>query len=108
MFFQNKILEAIIKATGQSSTPTQNQYKFAVNSTIIQHTTSANTASRSTSTNGDESKEETTTAAVGRRGMHSATGGYWNNEKDGMWSYKFEGGSDKGLDVVICVIWIAL
>ncbi len=40
--------------------------------------------------------------------MHSATGAYWNNEKDGMWSFKYEAGEAKGLDVVISVIWIAL
>ncbi|RPA91275.1 hypothetical protein L873DRAFT_1819760 [Choiromyces venosus 120613-1] len=44
-------------------------------------------------------------SGVGRRGMHSACGAYWNNEKDGMWSYKYE---TRGLDVVISVIWIAV
>ena len=24
--------------------------------------------------------------------MHSASGAYWNNERDGMWSFKWEGG----------------
>jgi len=43
-----------------------------------------------------------------RRGMHSATGAYWNTEKDGMWSYKYEGGEARGFDVVICVIWMAV
>ena len=28
--------------------------------------------------------------AGGRRGMHSACGAYWNNERDGMWSFKYE------------------
>ena len=42
---------------------------------------------------------------VGRRGMHSACGAYWNNEKDGMWSYKYE---TKGMDVVISIIWIVV
>ncbi len=45
---------------------------------------------------------------VGRRGMHSATGAYWNEKTDGMWSFKYEGGENKGLDVVISVIWIAI
>jgi len=40
--------------------------------------------------------------------MHSATGGYWNNDKDGIWSYKFEGGDDRGLDVVLSIIWVAV
>lgn len=45
---------------------------------------------------------------VGRRGMHSATGAYWNEKTDGMWSFKYEGGESKGLDVVISVIWISI
>jgi hypothetical protein len=45
---------------------------------------------------------------VGRRGMHSATGAYWNNEKDGMWSFKYEEAAGKGMDVVISVTWIAV
>jgi hypothetical protein len=45
---------------------------------------------------------------VGRRGMHSASGAYWNEETDGMWSYKYEGGDAKGMDVVIMLIWVSL
>jgi len=40
--------------------------------------------------------------------MHSATGAYWNNEKDGMWSYKYEYAEKKGLDIVISIMWIAI
>lgn len=43
-----------------------------------------------------------------KRGMHSATGAYWNNEKDGTWSYKYECAEKKGLDVVISIMWIAI
>ena len=61
---------------------------------------------------GDErsatSTEPTSTGGGARRGMHSATGAYWNTEKDGMWSYKYEAGETKGFDVVICVIWMAV
>jgi hypothetical protein len=39
--------------------------------------------------------------------MHSATGGYWNEKTDGMWSFKWDG-EGKGLDVVLMVIWIAV
>lgn len=45
--------------------------------------------------------------AVGRRGMHSASGAYWNNERDGMWSWKYTGAEAKGMDVVVNVVWIA-
>lgn len=44
---------------------------------------------------------------AGRRGMHSATGGYWNEKTDGMWSYKYEG-DERGFDVVIMLIWIGI
>ena len=40
--------------------------------------------------------------------MHSATGAYWNETKDGMWNWKYEGAEAKGLEVVITVIWIAV
>lgn len=59
-----------------------------------------------------EAKTDTTSTDgkphVGRRGMHSATGAYWNEKTDGMWSFKFEGGESQGLDVVISVIWISI
>ena len=38
--------------------------------------------------------------------MHAAAGAYWDNTRDGMWSYKYEAGEGKGLDVVVAVIWI--
>ncbi|KAI6798453.1 hypothetical protein KC363_g2476 [Hortaea werneckii] len=47
------------------------------------------------------------TGGPGRRGMHSASGAYWNNAKDGMWSHKYEGGEAKGMDIVIAIMWIA-
>jgi hypothetical protein len=34
-------------------------------------------------------------------------GAYWNNAKDGMWSFKWDG-QDKGMDVVISIIWVAV
>lgn len=45
---------------------------------------------------------------VGRRGMHSATGAYWNNKKDGMWNFKYEAIENRGLDVVVSIIWISI
>jgi hypothetical protein len=67
-----------------------------VNSTIIQHTAPSSAAAT-------EAGE-----APGRRGMHSAAGAYWNNEKDGMWSFKYEGGEKRGMDVVVMVMWVGL
>jgi hypothetical protein len=102
-------------------------YKYAVNSTIIQHlvpTSALNRAkaaqessiskaekSDATISTSDIKTEATGTDGkphVGRRGMHSATGAYWNEKTDGMWSFKYEGGESKGLDVVISVIWISI
>jgi len=69
-----------------------------VNSTIIQHTGPSSTTST----------DDSAAGSAGRRGMHSAAGAYWNNEKDGMWSYKYEGGEGRGMDVVICVMWVGI
>ena len=44
---------------------------------------------------------------VEKRGMHSASGAYWNNEKDGMWNFKYEKAESKGFDVVLSVLWIS-
>jgi len=49
--------------------------------------------------------------------MHAASGAYWNQEKDGMWSFKYDGeeqgqglGEGKGreFDVVVGVVWVGL
>ncbi|KAI9806212.1 MAG: hypothetical protein M1825_006327 [Sarcosagium campestre] len=82
----NAILRVLIAESRQPPATTPS-YKFAVNSTIIQHLPGV---------------------AGGRRGMHSASGAFWNNEKDGMWNYKYDGGEDKGLDIVVSVLWIAI
>ncbi|KAF2204257.1 dynein light chain, cytosolic [Delitschia confertaspora ATCC 74209] len=84
----NSILQSLISETSSDSTPPQ--YKYVVNSTTIQHQIS----------------QEGVTG--GRRGMHSAVGAYWNTEKDGMWSHKWEGAEKRGMDVVISVTWIGL
>ena len=118
---QNRILEALVSATAPAPPQTGAPYKFAVNSTIIQHTAPTTTHRPG----GDEKPETNSGGSVGKRGnispqtfiygtntvhtgMHSATGGYWNNDKDGIWSYKFEGGDDRGLDVVLSIIWVAV
>lgn len=116
----------VLKALISESTPSGSanpSYKFAVNSTIVQHLvpTSQMNKSRGTGTTGDEgivstSSEGDKTAAtatdgkphVGRRGMHSATGAFWNEKTDGMWTYKYDGGEGKGMDIVVMLIWISL
>jgi len=99
------MLKAVLaEATPQGATaPT---YKFAINSTIVQHVVPTSQLNKSTSA-GTEEEAAAKKGQAGRRGMHSATGGYWNEKTDGMWSFKFDGES-KGLDVVIMLIWIAV
>ncbi|KAL1854036.1 hypothetical protein VTK73DRAFT_8816 [Phialemonium thermophilum] len=98
-----KILKAVTsEATPQGATPA---YKFAINSTIVQHVVPNSQLNRAVpAASGSEDGKKT---QAGRRGMHSATAGYWNEKTDGMWSFKFDGG-DRGLDVVIMLIWIAI
>jgi len=117
----NTILRSLIS---ESSPPGGNpSYKYAVNSTIIQHlvptaalnkpkapVTPTNTsAGQSDAKTGDVKAAGTDEKAIfGRRGMHSASGAYWNEKTDGMWSFKYEGGESKGLDVVISIIWVGI
>ena len=122
---QNSILKSLISES--SPTGGSPAFKYAVNSTIIQHLvpTSALNKSRavpdSTQPKTEETDAKITTSDVkpeatstdgkphvGRRGMHSATGAFWNEKTDGMWSFKYEGGENKGLDVVVSVIWISI
>jgi Tctex-1 family len=119
----------MLRSLISESSPTGGQpsFKYAVNSTIIQHLVPSSVLSKlhtqtvspeasseytdaSTTTSGIKTEATSTDGKphIGRRGMHSATGAYWNEKTDGMWSYKYEGGESKGLDVVISVIWIGI
>jgi hypothetical protein len=100
---QNKLLKAII-AEATPSGATAPSYKFAINSTIVQHFVPTSSSS-STSVSAEEGTSKK--GHGGKRGMHSATGGYWNEKTDGMWSFKWDG-EGKGLDVVIMLIWIGI
>ncbi|TVY33498.1 hypothetical protein LCER1_G000975 [Lachnellula cervina] len=122
------IINSILRSLISESSPTGGtpSFKYAVNSTIIQHLVPTSTLNKSKAipepsvkteesdariSTSDMKTEATGTDGkphVGRRGMHSAAGAYWNEKTDGMWSFKYEGGESKGLDVVISVIWIAI
>ncbi|KAI9851488.1 MAG: hypothetical protein M1838_003563 [Thelocarpon superellum] len=115
----NTILQALIAES--PTTPPNNApaFKYAVNSTIIQHQTISTTTATATATAATTTDEGSSTAsdALGgtrkkqhseRRGMHSAMGAYWNNERDGLWSYKYDGGEARGMDVVVSLFWIGL
>lgn len=94
----------MLKAVMSEATPqgaSSPAYKFAINSTIVQHVVPTSQMNKPSGTSTDRK------AQSGRRGMHSATGGYWNEKTDGMWSFKWDGEA-KGLDVVVMLIWIAV
>ncbi|KAF2652490.1 hypothetical protein K491DRAFT_760352 [Lophiostoma macrostomum CBS 122681] len=84
----NSILSSL---TAPYSDENTSPYKFIVNSTVIQHIGSPSEAS-----------------TAGRRGMHSAVGAYWNGDKDGTWSFKWEGAEAKGMDIVLSITWIGV
>ncbi len=90
---QNTILRTLIDRTsiGEAKQPA---YKYITNSTIIQHQGVPSQAGAP--------------AAAGRRGMHSAVCAFWNTEKDGTFSFKWEGAERRGLDVVINIHWISI
>lgn len=110
---QNSILKAVI-AESQPSGSGNPPFKFAVNSTIVQHLVP--TSKLNKPAGGAAASEEASSAAtstdgkphVGRRGMHSATGAYWNDKTDGMWTFKYEGDESKGMDVIVMLIWIGI
>jgi hypothetical protein len=117
--WNDQIINSILKALISESSSTgdaASKYKFAVNSTIIQHLSDprAEGTEAGTQTDGSAAGEDGVSMGddnvkkVGRRGMHSASGAYWNNERDGMWSHKYEGGEGKGMDIVVSVLWIAV
>jgi dynein light chain Tctex-type 1 len=81
------VLESLVSETSpESNAPPP--FKFAVTSTIIQH--------------------KSASVDPGTRGMNSSMGAYWNSLKDGMWSYKYENAHEKGMDVVVHIVWIGL
>ncbi|KAI9671805.1 MAG: hypothetical protein M1831_003333 [Alyxoria varia] len=126
--WNNSIISTIIQSLpGTSNESTDSQYKYAVQSTIVQHidtpsSTATGTATGTATTDAgtsilDADDDDSTTEKAngtstgsqpprGRRGLHAATGAFWNEETDGMWSYKWEGGARCGMDVVINVIWM--
>ncbi|OTA84632.1 hypothetical protein M434DRAFT_400383 [Hypoxylon sp. CO27-5] len=115
----NSILRAVISESTPSGSPNP-AHKFVVNSTIVQHlvpTSALNKPKGGSEAKADNPRISTSdgnaTATdgkphVGRRGMHSATQAFWNEKTDGMWSFKYDGGEGKGMDVVISVIWIGI
>lgn len=94
---QNAILKALITATTPSTPNTPPPFRFTVNSTIVQQ----GLIDKSSAADGSA-------ANTGKRGMHSASGAYWDVNRDGMWTFKYPAAEAKGLDVVVSVTWFAL
>ncbi|PLB43995.1 hypothetical protein P170DRAFT_67088 [Aspergillus steynii IBT 23096] len=93
----NAILKALIAATTPSTPSSGPPYRFTVNSTIVQQ----GLIDRSAAADGAATN-------VGKRGMHSASGAYWDVNRDGMWTFKYPGADERGLDVVVSVTWFAV
>ncbi|KAL6714989.1 hypothetical protein ACLMJK_007249 [Lecanora helva] len=100
----NSILQNLITETSPSPNY-QPPYKFAVNSTIFQHTVLRNDDEQKVDR--EEQGGRGKSDGVIKQGMHSALGAYWNNERDGSWNYKYEKAEGKGFEVVISVLWVS-
>jgi hypothetical protein len=94
---QNEVLQSLIRATTPNE-PSESRkaltppYRFNVNCTIIQQGLAAPAE--------DESPD-----TAGRRGMHAASGAYWDVRRDGMWTFKYPKAAEKGMDLVLNVVW---
>ncbi|KAJ5794322.1 Tctex-1 [Penicillium paradoxum] len=93
----NTVLKALITATTPTEASKPPPYRFTVNSTIVQQ----GVIDESVAADGALSN-------AGKRGMHSASGAFWDVNRDGMWTYKYTGAEERGLDIVVCVTWFAV
>ncbi|KAJ6103101.1 hypothetical protein N7486_005528 [Penicillium sp. IBT 16267x] len=93
----NTVLKALIAATAPSDSSIPAPYRFTVNSTIVQQ----GVIDKSAAAEGAQSN-------AGKRGMHSASGAFWDVNRDGMWTFKYPGAEERGLDVVVSVTWFAV
>ncbi|KAJ5811751.1 Tctex-1 [Penicillium riverlandense] len=93
----NTVLKALISATAPSDASAPAPYRFTVNSTIVQQGVIDKTAAA-----------DGALSNAGKRGMHSASGAFWDVNRDGMWTFKYPGAEERGLDVVVSVTWFAV
>ncbi|KAG0152891.1 hypothetical protein PDIDSM_1100 [Penicillium digitatum] len=93
----NTILKALITATAPTEASKPPPYRFTVNSTIVQQ----GVIDPSVAADGALSN-------AGKRGMHSASGAFWDVNRDGMWTFKYTGAEERGMDVVVCVTWFSV
>lgn len=99
---QNNIVASLVKATSPpapaddkpSAAPNSNPpFRFFVNSVLIQQ--------------GLADPDDARIEHAGVRGMHAASGAYWDVSRDGTWSFKYPGAAEKGLDAVLTISWFA-
>lgn len=91
------MLKSLITATAPSESTKPTPYRFTVNSTIVQQGVIDKTAAA----DGSQSN-------AGKRGMHSASGAFWDVNRDGMWTFKYPGAEERGLDIVVSVTWFSV
>lgn len=94
---QNTVLKALISASTPTEASKPPPYRFTVNSTIVQQ----GVIDESVAADGALSN-------AGKRGMHSASGAFWDVNRDGMWTFKYTGAEERGMDIVVCVTWFAV
>ncbi|KAH8693283.1 Tctex-1 [Talaromyces proteolyticus] len=96
--WNSAIINSVLKGLIAATTPDQKSpppYRFTVNSTIVQQ----GVIDKAAAGGSDD---------VGKRGMHSASGAFWDVNRDGMWTFKYPGAEERGLDVVVSVTWFAM
>ncbi|KAF2864103.1 hypothetical protein K470DRAFT_267590 [Piedraia hortae CBS 480.64] len=97
-----KILSALVESSSK--------HKFCVNTIIMQQNSPGKEGNEPGAAAGTEHGPEgiPQRPTAGRRGMHHVSGAFWDNQRDGMWNYKYAGAEQKGVDVIIAITWIAL
>lgn len=58
--------------------------------------------------NPEAPKDESPVITGSKRGVHCATGGYWNLETDGFWTHKYAAQERLGLDVIVNILWVSI
>ncbi|KAL9117325.1 MAG: hypothetical protein Q9187_006139 [Circinaria calcarea] len=102
------ILSDLIADTTADTFPPPSRYKFMVTSSIIQHTAARPVPQDAKNAIKDApiaAEEDRSVVRPGRTGRHFALKGYWDIEGDGMWSYEWDAGPEKGFEVLIVLYY---
>lgn len=104
-FKQDLILADLIADTTADTDPPPSRYKFMVASSIIQHTAPQPVTQDAIKDAPTAAENDGSVVRPGRTGRHSALKGYWDEEEDGMWSYEWDAGPEKGFEVQIILFY---